>query len=58
MLEQNGSYSDVHKTKKENGKQVLFWLLKIRTLEETIEERCRVVKGTKSAGLNRVKCQQ
>ena len=33
MFELNSSYSDVKKTKKENGKQVLF-------LDETIEEKC------------------
>ena len=40
MFELNSSYSDVKKTKKENGKQVLFLASQIRTLDETIEEGC------------------
>ena len=39
MFELNGSYSDVQKTKTKTANRSRFWLPKIRTLEETIEER-------------------
>ena len=38
MFELNGSYSDVQKTKTANRSR--FWLPKIGTLDERIEERC------------------
>ena len=40
MFELNGSYSDVQKTITKSANRSRFWLPKIRTLEETIEERC------------------
>ena len=42
MFELNGSYSDVQKTKTKTANRSLFWLPKIGTLVETIEERCRL----------------
>ena len=43
MFELNCSYSDVQKTKTKTANRSRFWLPKMRTLEETIEERCLVV---------------
>ena len=40
MFELNGSYSDVQKTKTKTANRSRFWLPKIGTLDETIEERC------------------
>ena len=40
MFELNGSYSDVQKTKTKTANRSPFWLPKIGTLVETIEERC------------------
>ena len=41
MFELNGSYSDVQKTKTKTANRSRFWLPKVGTLDETIEERCR-----------------
>ena len=40
MFELNGSYSDVQKTKTKTANRSRFWLPKVGTLDETIEERC------------------
>ena len=40
MFELNGSYSDVQKTITKRANRSRFWLPKIRTLDETIEEGC------------------
>ena len=45
MFELNGSYSDVQKTKTKTANRSPFWLPKIGTLVETIEERCKVGGG-------------
>ena len=41
MFELNGSYSDVQKTKTKTANRSRFWLPKVGTLDETIEERCQ-----------------
>ena len=45
MFQLNGSFSDVQKTKTKTASSSRFWLPKIYTLEETIEE----VPGTAAA---------
>ena len=42
MFELNGSYSDVQKTKTKTANRSRFWLPKVGTLDETIEERCLI----------------
>ena len=44
MFELNGSYSDVQKTKTKTANRSRFWLPKIGTLDEIIEERCKDIK--------------
>ena len=56
-FELNGSYSDVQKTKTKTANRSHFWLPKIRTLDETIEEGCkgggcpRVLRGDINFGI-------
>ena len=45
MFELNGSYSDVQKRKTKTANRSPFWLPKIGTLVETIEERCLSAQG-------------
>ena len=45
MFELNGSYSDVQKTKKKTANMSRFWLPKVGTLDETIEERWEESRG-------------
>ena len=56
MFELNCSYSDVQKTKTKTANRSRFWLPKVGTLDETIEERCRGGHYVPAplSGLNRV----
>ena len=57
MFELNGSYSDVQKTKTKTANRSRFWLPKVGTLDETIEERCRAGgAGEAVQGSNKQKC--
>ena len=54
MFELNGSYSDVQKTKTKTANRSRFWLPKVGTLDETIEERCQERLKHKSSLLLRL----